>query len=307
LRSPPATTELAATPARREVVANGLRIAYLEAGAGPLVLLLHGYPDDAWSWEHQFQAMVDAGYRVVAPFLRGYPPTEIPANGFYDRATLANDVKGLIEALNGGSPVYLVAQDWGAAIAWGVLGAYPELVRRAVILAVPHPVEIRRTLRSSPRHAVRSFHWFLFQLPWLPERICRAFGFAFIGFLWWLWSPRFDDHAHVTRIKRMMAVPGVVEATLGYYRAAFGNRHRDPALAELMPLLDRPTPVPVLAVCGSRDMRRELLPRQRDLLAGPYSWTLVEHAGHFLHREKSIRINRLVLEFLAQDAMREHA
>ncbi len=293
-----------AQPIQREVVANGLRFACLEAGEGPLVLLLHGFPDNAQTWERQLPALVEAGFRVVAPNLRGYPPTAIPADGYYDRATLANDVKGLIEALNGGAPAYLVAQDWGAAIAWGVLGAYPELVRRAVILAVPHPVEIRRTLRRSPRHVIRSFHWFLFQLPWLPERLCRAFDFAFIGFLWWLWSPRYDDRAHVAQIKRMLAHPGAVEATLGYYRAAFGRSHRDPALAALIPLLDRPTPVPTLAICGSRDMRRELLARQRGLFTGPYQWTVVDGAGHFLHREKSSQINQLVLDWLKQDEVR---
>ena len=286
------------------VTANGVRYRYLEQGEGPLLLLLHGFPDNAHSWGKQMPVFAQAGYRVVAPFLRGYPPTEVPAGGFFDRATLACDVKALIEQLGHGEPAFLVAQDWGAAIAYGVLGAFPQLVRRAVLLAVPHPAQIRRTLRRSPRHVVRSFHWFLFQLPWLPERLCRAFGFGFIEFLWWLWSPHYDDRAHVAEVKRMLAVPGAVEATLGYYRAAFGRRHRDPALVAQVALLDRPTPVPVLAACGSRDMRRELLSRQSDLLAGPYEWTLIDDAGHFLHREKSSRINQLVLEFLAQDAIR---
>lgn len=286
--------------APRELVANGVRIACLEAGSGPLVLLLHGYPDDAHTWEHQLPVLAAAGYRVVAPFLRGYPPSAIPADGCYDRATLANDVKALVEALNGGEPVYLVGQDWGAAIAYGVLGAYPRLVRRAVILAVPHPAEIRRTLRRSPRHVLRSFHWFLFQLPWLPERLCRAFDYAFIGWLWRLWSPGRVDPAYVARIKRMLAVPGVVEATLGYYRAAFGRRHRDPALSGLLARLDDPTAVPTLVACGSHDMRRELLPRQRDRFTGPYAWTVVEGAGHFLHREQPEAVNRLILDWFGR-------
>ncbi len=282
----------------RFVDANGVRYAYLEQGSGPLLLLLHGFPDNAHSWEHQLPAFAQAGYRVVAPFLRGYPPSVAPAGAFYDRATLAQDIRALIGALNGGQPAFLVAQDWGAAVSYGVLGAYPELIRRAVLLAVPHPVQIRRTLKRSPRHVLRSFHWFLFQLPWLPEALCRAGNFAFIGFLWRLWSPDFRDHAHVARIKRMLAEPGAMEATLAYYRAALKPAFQDPALGPLRAQLDRPTPVATLVACGTRDMRREMLPAQREFFTGEYEWTTVEGAGHFLHREKPEAVNRLVLEWL---------
>lgn len=280
------------------ITANGVRYRYLEEGEGPLLLLLHGFPDNAHSWGKQMPVFAHAGYRVVAPFLRGYPPTEVPAGGFYDRATLACDIKALIEQLNDGKPADLVAQDWGAAIAYGVLGAFPEVVRRAVLLAVPHPVQIRRTLRRSPRQVIRSFHWFLFQLPWLPEALCRAGNFAFIEFLWWLWSPDYRDRLHVARVKHMLAQPGAMEATLAYYRAALKPAFRDPARSEVWALLDRPTPVPVRVVCGTRDMRREMLAAQREFFTGPYDWTTVEGAGHFLHREKPAEVNRLVLDWL---------
>lgn len=284
----------------RTVVAKGIRHAFLEQGEGRLLLLLHGFPDNAHSWEHQIPVFSRAGYRVVAPFLRGYPPSEIPAGAYYDRATLAQDIAALIDALGGGAPADLVAQDWGAAVAYGVLGAFPEKVRRAVLLAVPHPVQIRRTLKRSPKHVLRSFHWFLFQLPWLPEALCRAGNFAFIEFLWWLWSPDYRDREHVARIKRMLAEPGAMEAALAYYRAALKPAFQDPALAELRARLDRPTPAPTLVACGSRDMRREMLPGQREFFTGPYEWTTVEGAGHFLHREKPDEVNRLVLDWLGR-------
>lgn len=286
----------------RSVVANGIRYAYLEEGPaqGRLLLLLHGFPDNALSWEKQMPVFAQAGYRVVAPYLRGYPPTQVPAGGYYDRATLALDVRALIEALGGGRPALLVAQDWGAAIAYGVLGAFPDLVERAVLLAVPHPVQIRRTLRRSPKHVLRSFHWFLFQLPWLPEALCRAGNFAFIEFLWWLWSPAYRDRDHVARIKDMFAQPGALEAALAYYRAALKPAFQDPALAELRARLDRPTPVPTLVVCGSRDLRREMLPRQGEFFTGPYEWLTVAGAGHFLHREQPEEVNRLALDWLSR-------
>ena len=290
----------------RFVAANGVRYACLEQGAGPLLLLLHGFPDNALSWERQMPAFAQAGYRVVAPYLRGYPPSEVPhrvapeRRSYYDRATLAQDIAALIDALSPGAPAFLVAQDWGAAIAYGVLGAFPEKVRRAVLLAVPHPVQIRRTLKRSPKHVLRSFHWFLFQLPWLPEALCRAGNFAFIEFLWWLWSPAYRDRDHVARIKDMFAQPGALEAALAYYRAALKPAFQDPALAELRARLDRPTPVPTLVVCGSRDLRREMLPRQGEFFTGPYEWLTVAGAGHFLHREQPEEVNRLALDWLSR-------
>ncbi len=283
---------------RGEVVANGVRYAYLEAGEGPLVLLLHGYPDNAHSWEHQLVALAAAGYRAVAPFMRGYPPTEVPPGGYYDRATLARDVAGLIDALGGGEPCHLVGQDWGAAIGYGVLGAFPRRIRRAVMLAVPHPVVIRRTLRRSPAQVIRSFHWFLFQLPWLPEVLVSAGNAAFLEFLWWLWSPAYRDRAHVAAIRKTMANPEVAAATLAYYRAALQPSRRDPALAELYATLDRPIEVPTRVLCGSKDMRGRMLEDQRDLFRADYQWHIVDGAGHFLHRERPAEVNRHIIEWL---------
>lgn len=287
---------------RGEITTNGLRFAYLEAGEGPLALLLHGFPDDAHTWERQMPALVAAGYRVVAPFLRGYPPTGIPDGGYFDLASLATDIKCLVDGLNAGQPCHLVGQDWGAAIGYAVLAAYPESIRRAVILAVPHPTEVRRTLRKSPKHILRSFHWFLFQLPWLPEALCKANNFAFIEFLWKLWSPAYDDRAHVARIKRMLAEPGALRAALGYYRAMFRGSMADPDLASVSRRLADPITVPTRVLCGSRDMRREMLPRQGDLFAGAYEWDIVEGAGHFLHREKPGEVNHLILDWLGRNA-----
>ena len=283
------------------ITANGIRFATLEAGEGPLVLLLHGFPDNAYSWERQMPVLAAAGYRVVAPFLRGYPPTEIPDTGYFDLATLATDIRCLIEELNAGQPCHLVGQDWGAAISYAVLAAYPESVRRAVILAVPHPAEVRRTIRKSPKHILRSFHWFLFQLPWLPEALCRANHFAFIEFLWKLWSPAYDDRAHVAWIKRMLAEPGALRAALGYYRAMFRQSAADPALEAVRQRLLDPITVPTRVLCGSRDMRGEMLPRQGDLFAGAYEWDIVEGAGHFLHREKPGEVNHLILDWLGRN------
>lgn len=277
--------------------ANGVDFAFLEAGSGPLALLLHGYPDNAWTWEHQIPALAGAGYRVVAPFLRGYPPTEVVVGGYHDRATLALDIAGLIEALNGDEPCRLVGQDWGAALSYGVLAAFPDRVRRAVLMAIPHPAMVARSL-TSPAQIHRAFHWWFFQLPNLPEQVVPADDFAFIDYLWNDWSPGHDDRAHIARVKTMLARPGAVAATLDYYRAALDPMRQDPALVDLRARLDDPITVPTLALCGADDVRAGPMSAQAHLFAGPYRFDVVPGCGHFLHRERPDEITRRILDWL---------
>ena len=280
--------------------ANGLKFAYLEQGEGQLVILLHGFPDTAHTWSHQMPALAAAGYRVVAPFLRGYPPTDIAQNGYYDKASLASDVVALIGALSGGAPVHLVGQDWGAIITYAVLAAHPELVRRAVVMAVPHPAEVNKSLLL-PQHVQRSFHWWFFQLPHLPEKALAENDFAFIDYLWTYWtSPGYSDTAHIASIKQMLKQPGALASTLGYYRAMFDKQQMDPALESLRLAMEQKISVPTLALCGADDLRAELMTDQAQYFSGDYRFDLVSGAGHFLHREQPAEVTRLVIDWLGK-------
>ena len=280
---------------------NGVQYCYLEAGEGPMVLLIHGYPDNAYSWEHQITCLSQSGYRVIAPFTRGYFPTQTPAESYFDRATLALDMVAIIDQLNDSEPVILIGQDWGAAISYGILGAFPEKVSRAMVMAVPHPVEINRTLKQSPRHCIRSFHWFLFQLPWLPEAIIRGSRGGFLSFLWKLWSPDFKDKKHVEHIVSTMLQGNTVENTLAYYRAAIQTKFRDSKYHSVFDRLNNPISTPTKILCGKQDMRKEMLPRASDLFldSADYQWELIDKAGHFLHREQPEIINKIILDWIS--------
>lgn len=137
------------------VAANGVKFGIIEEGAGPLVLLMHGFPDTAHTWDHARPAIAAAGFRAVSPFMRGYAPTEVPADGRYDTDTLGADTLALITAL-GEKHAIVVGHDWGASAAYSAATLGPAQVRLLVTLAIPHPASIVPT----PRLAWLGRHFF---------------------------------------------------------------------------------------------------------------------------------------------------
>ncbi len=277
-----------------------LRMAYLDDGQGPVVLMLHGFPDRPETWSHQVPELVAQGYRVVRPYLRGYPPTQIPQGGYYDKATLVHDIALFIQAICPGQTVHLVGQDWGAIISYALLAAHPELVQRAVVMAVPHPGEVAKSLLD-PRHIHRSFHWWFFQLADLPEQALAKDDMRFIDYLWDYWTIEgFEDAAHIQSVKELLSQPGALTASLAYYRAMFDPGRADPTLADLRLRMNRPINVPTLALCGAQDMRAELMLEQSAYFTGAYAFELIDQAGHFLHREQANAVTKAIARWLAQ-------
>jgi pimeloyl-ACP methyl ester carboxylesterase len=280
------------------VEANGIRFGLIEAGEGPLVLLLHGFPDNAWTWSRQIEALAHGGYRAVAPFMRGYAPTEIPPDGRYDAEALGGDVAGLVRSL-GEESAYVVGNDWGGITTYAAMALHPEAVRRAVVINIGHPLTYLATLLH-PSQIHHIFHLWFFQLEDLAPPAVRANDFAFLDYLWDYWSE--DGHAyreHLDGVKRdTLAGEGRVEAALGYYRALVNLPLTHPEVAERM---QGRIAVPTLSVFGESDPPRELAEDEHVGFAEEYRLEIVPGAKHFVHRERPDEVNRLILDWLGRD------
>jgi pimeloyl-ACP methyl ester carboxylesterase len=281
--------------AHRWVDVRGLRLHCAEAGAGPLVVLLHGFPEFWYAWRHQIPALAAAGFRVVAPDLRGYNTSDKPPRvRDYRPGVLAQDVADLIVGLHAG-PAAVAGHDWGGGLAWLLAMQHPELVQRLVVLNAPHPIRFLEGLRS-PRQLRRSWYVFAFQLPWLPERLVAARDFRALRQALCQQPTRpgaFTDQ-DIDRYVAAAAQPGAVRAAINYYRAAF----RANPLARVRGL--RRVDAPTLVIWGEND--RYL---GRELAEPDPAWVpdvrveRVAGASHWVQADAAERVNQLMVEFLA--------
>lgn len=253
------------------IEANGLRFAYSEQGTGPLVLLLHGFPDTARSWNDVMPRLASKGYRAVAPFMRGYRPTAIPV-GDTDMKTLAHDALALIEALGEKSAI-VVGHDWGATAAYGAASIAPERVRKLFTLAIPHPASMRRNMRTA--WGVR--HFFAYKMPGAARRFARN-DFAALRDIYKRWSPEWTpSDAELAPVRECFADLASLEAAMGYYRA----------LPFSVPAhLRKRIAVDTVVFGGTSDtlLRREDYERARRMFERSYAIEELP-GGHFLHRE----------------------
>lgn len=272
---------------------NGVRLHVVQCGPahGPLVLLLHGFPEFWYGWHRQLPALAAAGYRVWAPDQRGYNLSAKPRGvAAYAVKQLVADVLGLIDAA-GQPQACVVGHDWGGIVAWHLAAQHPERVARVVILNVPHPAVFGRTLRRSGRQRRKSWYAFFFQLPWLPERLLRLGN-------WWAGRQSLVSSSRrgtfsaedLRRYQQAWSQPGAMRSMINWYRAAV--RHPRPAGR---------VRVPLQLIWGRRDAFLEARMAEESLKYCDHGWlTYLDKATHWVQHEEAQRVNELLQAFLAE-------
>lgn len=266
-----------------------IRLHYIDEGQGPLVVMLHGFPEFSFSWRKQIPALVKAGYRVIAPDLRGYGESSRPDDvDAYKMTSIVQDIAGLI-VQNGGTCT-LVGHDWGGIASWLLPMLHPSLVERLVVMNAPHFVPMRREIDRSFRQKMRLLYQLFFNLPVLPEIFIGLFGKSLMS-----WAGSFTPDEVRTYVEAWKK-PGAKTAMLNYYRAI--RKHR----AELRSVM-RTIEVPTMLIWGDRD---PVFGKKMTEDFGDWVPNLrVEHipeAGHFVQTDAPEKVNALLIDFLSTPA-----
>jgi epoxide hydrolase 4 len=270
-----------------------VRLHYVEAGDGPLIVLLHGFPEFWFGWRLQIAPLADAGFRVVAPDMRGYNLSSRPAGiAAYSADRLAADVRGLIRE-RGAESALLVGHDWGGTVAWATAISHPEVVDRLAILNAAHPRRLQQGLRN-PRQLRKSWYFFFFQLPALPERRVRARQWRFFRRFLSDARPAYTPE-EIDRYVEAWSQPGAAAAMINYYRAAVRQSPKQ-AQAQL-----RPISAPTLVIWGQRDryLGPELAEPDRDDVPNLDRVERLPDASHWVHHDEPERVTRLLTDFFA--------
>jgi pimeloyl-ACP methyl ester carboxylesterase len=282
-------------PPIKRIKANGIQFAYMEMGEGPLVLFLHGFPDTAYSFLPLMNIVADAGYRVVAPFMRGYFPTSRSEEGDYSVLGLAKDVLAIIDALAmGDEKAIVIGHDWGAFAAYTAANLEPEKIRVLVQMSVPH-MHVSNFSWSQIR---RSWYVWFFQLPKLPELRLPKNDFEFIDKLYSAWSPNWSySAADIAEVKKSLAAEGGVKAALTYYRAMVRGM-----TLQQMRLMQKQTSVPTLLIAGEADgsVGIEQFQNMSAAYTDFFRFISYPRVGHFPHCENTAELATDILEFIKQ-------
>jgi epoxide hydrolase 4 len=286
--------ELAATETwqHQYLITNGIRMHFVNQGEGPLIVLLHGFPEFWYSWRYQIPFLASHGYTVVAPDLRGYNDTEKPRTG-YDIPTLLRDIKGLINGL-GQQTAVIVGHDWGGVLAWSFAMQYPQMTERLIIMNAPHPAAMIREMRTI-KQLRKSWYVFAFQIPWLPEYVLGRNHANEVGRM--LRGAALQKSAFpldvTAKYQEAMSRPGAIKAAISYYRQLFWN----------LPLsykkYDTRIVAPTLLIWGEQDIALGI-----ELTTGLEQWvTIIQirripDSGHWVQQEQPDKVNQYLLEFL---------
>jgi pimeloyl-ACP methyl ester carboxylesterase len=273
------------------IVSNGIKLHYVTQGEGPLMLMLHGFPEFWYSWRHQIPELAK-DYKVVALDLRGYNESDKPPQqSAYVMSEFIKDVEGVIKGL-GYDRCVLVGHDWGGAIAWNFAYAHPEMLERLIVLNIPHPAKFAEGMRI-PQQLLRSSYVFFFQLPLLPELLLQASDYEAIANA--LTGMAVDKSTFSTTdieaYKNAAAKRGALTAMLNYYRNALSNfRQQDWSLLQ----------VPTLMIWGEEDkaLGKELT-YGTEAYVRDFQIHYIPNCSHWVQQEQPELVNRYIREFLA--------
>jgi pimeloyl-ACP methyl ester carboxylesterase len=275
---------------------------------GPMVLCLHGFPDNANSFRYQIDDLVAAGYQVLTPTMRGYEPSSITADNNYSIEEIAQDVIAWLDELEL-QQVHLVGHDWGSAITYAAATAAPERLLSLTTISVPHPKRFSREgMLKVPAQGLKSWYMLFNQIPGVSDYFCQRNDWAFIRFLWRKWSPSYTlSPTEWEDLKATFSKPGVVKAMLSYYRH---NVSLPMLLGFKKPALNSVgiIPVPNLAITGADDGCIDTRTFDHCILNEDHPAGMrmerIPQAGHFPHQEKPDEVNQLLINwFKEHDAL----
>jgi len=277
---------------------NGITLHVVQCGPaqGPLVVLLHGFPEFWYSWRRQIEALAEAGYRVWVPDQRGYNLSDKPRRiADYRINQLGADILGLLDAAEQRTAA-IIGHDWGAAVTWWLASHHPDRLRRIAILNVPHPAVLGRALRREPGQLLKSWYIFFFQLPWLPEKLFRRYHYRFgRGSLRGTSWPGTFSSEDLRRYIEAWAKPGALTAMINWYRAAFRKARRVGQVGRIS--------IPVQILWGRQDAFLEPELAQLSLaMCEQGELTYFDQATHWLHQEEPAAVNKLLLDFLEKQS-----
>lgn len=271
------------------VISNGVKLHYVTQGEGPLMLMLHGFPEFWYSWRHQIPEFAK-DFKVVALDLRGYNLSDKPHDpGAYTMEELVTDVEGVIQEL-GYDRCVLVGHDWGGAIAWNFAYAHPDMVERLIVLNLPHPAKLQEGLRN-PRQLLRSSYIFFFQLPWLPEFLLQWGDYQPIAMALTKMAVNKQafTQADIEAYKTAAAQRGALTAMLNYYRRGLGLLEREWGILE----------VPTLMIWGEEDpaLGQELT-YGTEAYVQTFQIHYIPNCSHWVQQEQPQLVNQYMREFL---------
>jgi pimeloyl-ACP methyl ester carboxylesterase len=284
---------------------GSLRMHFVERGTGPTLVLLHGFPESWWSWRHQIAQLADAGFRVVAPDLRGYGETD--KQGPYDLDTVTRDVCMLIESLGAGPTAHVIGHDWGGAVAWHLAANYPERCASMTAINCPQPAAMGKTLTTHPRQLARSWYMFLFQVPHLAEwLLTRHDATAVVRLIRAAAIDKTNFSAEELRpLREGILRPGAAAAMVGWYRSAFVETLKRRGKPESYPKVQ----VDSMLIWGLADRALsfdDLVPPTREY-AADLRIEPIPDCGHFPHAERPDVVNRMLLSFLKDSGAKTRA